>query len=60
MYQAIIETKTGNKKVKESSPMFDNQLKAECWLHSCLSQAKELHIKVTDHYLTQRTVGYIA
>ena len=50
-YYAVIETKQNGKKIKEQSLLFDNPLQAEMWLSSCNRQAKELKIKVTDHYL---------
>jgi hypothetical protein len=51
-YQAVIETRQNGRTVKENSPAYDNQLQAECWLESSVREAKELKVKVTDHFLT--------
>jgi hypothetical protein len=50
-YYAILETKQKGKRVKERSQYFDVRLQAEMWLNNCCKQARELKIKITDHYL---------
>ena len=50
-YQAVIETKQKGKVIKELSPKFNNQLQAECWLGSVCREARELKVKIVDHYL---------
>ena len=56
-YQAIIETRQNGRVIKEHSPLFDNQLSSECWLSQCVRQAKELKVKVTDHYLIKQVTA---
>ena len=50
-YKALLETRQNGKTIKESSQEFDNQLQAEAWLGSANREARELKVKVTDHYL---------
>lgn len=50
-YFAVIETKYNGQNVKERSEYFNNPLSSQAWLTSCLRQAKELKVKVVDHYL---------
>jgi hypothetical protein len=51
-YQAIIETKQNGKCLKEGSQYFDNKLHAEMWLGNCCKEARDLKIRIIDHYLT--------
>ena len=50
-FYSVIITKFKGQSVKENSPVFDNQLGAECWLHNCMKEARELKVKVVDHYI---------
>jgi len=52
-YYGVIETKQNSKRIREYSEYFDNKLQAECWLHACCREARDLKIKITDHYLCE-------
>lgn len=50
-FWAVIETKQNGKLIKERSQEFDSPLKSEGWLHTACKEARDLKVKVTDHYL---------
>jgi hypothetical protein len=52
-YQSTIETKQNGQIITEKSPIFNNPLQSEMWLENCVKQARELKIKITDHFLSK-------
>lgn len=50
-YYGMIETRQNGRIVKERSQDFDNPLASEAWLHSACREARDMKIRITDHYL---------
>lgn len=53
-YYGIIKTKQNGNTIEERSIVYNNQLHAECWLGSVCREARELKIKIVDHYIIRQ------